>query len=125
MRGLALARAGLSALGITIAAFAAGCGSSATVVRDQRLSLTITEYRLAPQNVSAGAGPLTIVIRNRGHRTHNLVIFRGSKTLANAAPVWPGQSSKLTVTVPAGRYVMASTILTDQSLGAYGTLVVR
>ena len=34
----------------------------------------------------------------------------------------PGQSAELFATLAAGKYLMASTILSDQALGAYGTL---
>jgi hypothetical protein len=118
--GKALLRA---ALGTVL--FVAGCGSSQFVVRDGTLSIGITEYRLNPQNVRVSAGVLTIVVHNFGRLTHNLVLVYGGQREASTQPIPPGQAADLTVTLANGKYTMASTIMSDQALGTYGTLTVR
>ena len=39
-------------------------------------------------------------------------------------PIAPGQTAQLDAALPPGHYLMASSILSDQALGAYGTLIV-
>jgi hypothetical protein len=102
-----------------------GCSARPAAVADRRLELTLNEYRIDPQSVSTGPGRLTIVVRNRARRAHNLVLKLGARQYAATAPVWPGRSTRLTVKLAAGTYVMASTILSDQALGTYGTLTVQ
>jgi hypothetical protein len=113
---LALLAAGLVVLG------AAGCGASATVAGSGTLQIAVTEYRVTPQDVRAGAGTLTIVVHNDGRLSHNLVISRGGVVEASTAPIAPGQWSELEAALPPGRYLMASSLFSDQALGAYGTL---
>ncbi len=67
-------------------------------------------------------GPLTILVHNYGRLTHNLVISRGGQAQAITRPIWPGPTAELTLTLTPGSYLMASTILSDQTLGQYGTL---
>jgi plastocyanin len=99
-----------------------GCGRTAVVGSSRTLQVALTEYRLKPQSVRASAGLLTIVVHNYGVLTHNLVISSSGQPTAATAPIWPGDSTELTVALAPGTYQMASTILSDQTLGAYGTL---
>jgi hypothetical protein len=102
----------------------AGCGRAQVVVRDRTLAIGITEFRLNPQNVRVRAGVLTIVVHNFGRLTHNLVLLYEGQKEASTQPIPPGQVVDLMVTVVKGRYTMASTIMSDQTLGTYGTLTV-
>jgi len=115
-RVVTLLAAGLVALG------AAGCGATVTVGSSGTLQIAVTEYRVTPQKVAAQAGPLTIVVHNDGRLSHNFVISRGGVVDAATKPIAPGQWTELVTALPAGRYLMASTLLSDQALGAYGTL---
>jgi hypothetical protein len=101
---------------------AGGCGSTATVGSGRTLQVALSEYRLTPQDVRAGAGPLTILAHNYGRLTHDLAISLNGATVVSTAPIAPGQTAELDTYLSPGRYVMASTILSDQALGAYGTL---
>ncbi len=112
---LALLFAALVTVGAT------GCGST-TVGSGGTLQIAVSEYRITPQNVRAGAGPVTIVVHNDGRLSHNLVISRGGITEASTTPIAPGRWTQLEATLPPGRYLMASSLLSDQALGAYGTL---
>jgi hypothetical protein len=103
----------------------AGCGHTARVAAGGTLQVALTEYHVAPQSVSATAGALTIDVHNYGRLSHDLVISSGGVPLVSTKPIAPGQSAELFTTLAAGRYLMASTILSDQALGAYGTLTVR
>jgi hypothetical protein len=115
---LALLAAGL------VAASAAGCGAATRIGAGGTLQIALSEYRVTPQDVRAAAGLLTIVVHNYGRLSHDLVISRGGLTEASTKPIAPGQSAELQTTLPPGSYMMASTLLDDQALGAYGTLEV-
>jgi uncharacterized cupredoxin-like copper-binding protein len=111
----------------------AGCGAARTVrVTDHRLDLTLSEYRIAPQALSAPAGRLTIVARNRGILTHNMELERGSldsserTVLARIHTLLPG-ASETVVTEPLapGSYLLVSTVGNHTTLGMSATLLVR
>jgi plastocyanin len=109
---------------LTLAWPLTGCGHTEEVGADHTLSVALTEYRLNPQSARVAAGPLTVVVRNFGRLTHNLVISLNGQLAASTRPLAPGESAAITVTLAAGSYRMASTIQSDQALGAYGTLTV-
>ena len=106
---------------LALAQVAAGCSHVTRTGRRHRVSVALTEYRLHPQSIQVPAGKLMIAVSNFGRLTHNLVVSRGGQSVASTSPIAPGQSAKLTVLVKRGTYVMASTILSDQALGEYGT----
>jgi hypothetical protein len=109
---------------LPVAGLCAGCGASARVSANGILHVALSEYRVAPQSVSARAGTLTIFVHNDGRLNHNLVISINGISEASTEPIRPGQSAELIATLTPGRYVMASTVLSDQALGAYGSLTV-
>jgi hypothetical protein len=86
--------------------------------------MSVSEYRLNPQSLRTGAGVLSIVVHNDGILTHNLVVSTNGQTVAGTKPIPPGQTTELDLNLAPGKYSMASTILSDQTLGAYGTLMV-
>jgi plastocyanin len=102
----------------------AGCGYTQVVGPDRTVGVAITEYRIDPQSVSVSAGSLTIVVHNYGRLTHDLALIRDGDRLVATQPIQPGQSAELTAVVARGKYTMASTIMSDQALGMYGTLTV-
>ena len=120
----ALPRRVLAVLG-TGAVVLAGCGHTTAVGANRALEIRVTEYRLAPQSVVAHPGALSVFVRNVGRISHNLTLLDGTQTLASTKPIAPGQSAWLFVTLAAGSYTMASTMFSDQALGAYGSLTVR
>jgi len=99
-----------------------GCGSAAKVVHHRTVTIKLTEYRLTPQSITARKGRVTLVVVNTGRRTHNLVVSQDGTDIAATKALWPGQHAELTVSLPAGAYRIASTVLNDDSLGEYGTL---
>ncbi|MGA2009631.1 MAG: hypothetical protein ABSH51_03705 [Solirubrobacteraceae bacterium] len=119
-------RSPLSSIAAVLAAVGlAACGATARVGRDGVLEIGLSEYRVTPQRVAAAPGVLTIFVHNYGRLTHDLVISEDGTVIASTAPVAPGETAELDAALTAGSYLMASTILSDQALGAYGTLVVR
>ncbi len=109
---------------LLLAGLLAGCGATTQVGSGRILQVALTEYHVAPQSVSAPSGTLTIFAHNYGRLSHDLVISLGGRAEASTQPIPPGETTELIATLPRGRYLMASTILSDQALGAYGTLTV-
>ena len=116
---LSLLAAALVALG------AAGCGTTSTVAQGGSLQVALNEYRVTPQDVRAQTGLVTMFVHNYGRLTHDLVISQDGQITAATKPIMPGQTEDLDVALTPGHYLMASSILSDQALGAYGTLIVR
>jgi hypothetical protein len=104
------------------AALLCGCAHTESLGAQRTLYLALSEYRVTPQSVRVSQGPLTIFVHNYGRLTHNLVISLGTQAEAGTRPIAPGQTAELAVTLGPGNYLMASTVLDDQALGAYGTL---
>ena len=121
----AIKRSVLAAAGAALAAATiAGCGHQTVVGSNRTLQLALTEYRVVPQTTRARPGQLAIVVRNEGRLTHNLTLSRGRTVLAQTVPLPPGASAELVLTLTSGRYLLASTLFSDQTLGEYGTLTV-
>ena len=108
-----------------VAGAVAGCGNTAVVGPHRALHVALSEYRINPQSVRAPAGLLNIFVRNYGRRTHDLVLTLDGQAEASTKPLWPGGTQQLTLLLAPGTYQMASTILDDEALGEYGTLVVH
>jgi hypothetical protein len=117
----------LLACGIALAAsvLVAACGGTYAVGRNHTLTLAMTEYRLAPQRIQAPAGTLTIFVHNEGRLTHDLAVWHGAITEASTQPIPPGGRAVLQVALKRGTYLIDSTLLSDQDLGLYGTLVIK
>jgi plastocyanin len=112
-----------TALALALACLLWGCSHTQVVPGGRTVHVALSEYRFGPQDIRVSAGHLTIYVRNFGRLTHNLVIWHG-QTSDSTKPLWPGQGAELTLDLGPGTYSMASTILSDQALGAYGTLTV-
>ncbi|MBV9819766.1 MAG: cupredoxin domain-containing protein [Solirubrobacterales bacterium] len=112
-------------LGLAATLACVGCGHVATASSDGTLQIGLNEYRITPQDVRAASGTLTITVRNYGRLTHDLVISQDGRADASTQPIAPGQATELVVALAPGQYLMASTILADQALGAYGSLQIR
>jgi Cupredoxin-like domain len=117
-------RASRLVLVAALAAAIGGCAQAQGVAGDRSLRIAITEYRLRPDNIRVHSGYLDISVRNYGRLTHNLVISSNGVSAGSTKPIWPGQHAEMTVSLPPGKYSIASTMLSDQALGTYGTLTV-
>jgi hypothetical protein len=103
---------------------AAACGRTQAVGSDRTVQMSVTEYHLSPQSVRANGGVLSIIVHNDGRLTHNLVVSSDGQSVAGTKPIPPGETAELSLDLAPGKYLMASTIQSDQTLGAYGTLMV-
>jgi hypothetical protein len=108
----------------TCATVLAGCSHTFVVGRGRALDVGLTEYRVIPQKIRAAAGALTVFAHNYGRLTHNLVVSYHGHVVDETQPIAPGDTAWLALTLAPGEYELASTILSDQSLGEYGTLTV-
>ena len=124
MPGLRSPLALLAASLTLFAVLVAGCSNVTRVADGATLRIALTEYRVRPQSVGASAGLLTIEVHNYGRLSHNLVIALAGHPVFSTKPIPPGQTTELLANLAPGKYAMASTILADQALGAYGTLMV-
>ncbi|MEY2517544.1 MAG: hypothetical protein QOJ89_4902 [bacterium] len=132
-----LAVAGLCAGCLAAIAIAlAGCGESKRVRVDRPiLRISLDEYRIRPQNISARPGRIKIVVRNSGRLTHNLVIQTppehvGDKPIdvpgARVKSMQPGEvATPIKVTLAPGTYRLVCTIANHDDLGQYGELVIE
>lgn len=91
---------------------------------DRTLTVGLTEYRLMPQQARVSEGLLMIVVHNYGRLAHNLAISVDGQTEGSTTPLRPGTTAQLPLELMPGTYTMASTLVSDQALGAYGTLTV-
>ena len=119
-------RARLVALVVPLAAaVAAGCGAAPTTARHGRLDVRLREFHLVPTRARAAPGPLAIAARNDGALVHQLAVGRGRYALAVTPALRPGQSAVLHVRLPAGSYRLFDPRADYDTLGLYGSLVVR
>jgi hypothetical protein len=115
-------RALILALLAASALLLASCAHTSVVGSGRTVRVELTEYRLHPQTIRASAGLLTIVVHNRGVLDHDLVVSQNGQTIDSTQPMRPGQTVDLALSLAPGIYSIASTVLSDQTLGAYGTL---
>jgi plastocyanin len=119
----------------TLAALAAAStlgGSAPVRAQGGRLMLTLDDFSIAPQDVSARAGELTVTVVNRGHIGHNLHVRRYTREVASPArdvvkipTVKPGRSVTRRIRLKPGTYTMYCSVANHEELGMYGKLVVR
>lgn len=128
-----LARRALIALLVASPLALGGCGGDdGPLLPGRALRVTLSEYRIAPQDVRVRAGRLTIVARNDGVLTHNVRVESEDQTDDNGDPLTfggtdtahPGETVRADVKLKPGRYRFACTIANHENLGQYGTLTV-
>lgn len=110
---------------IVLCASLIGCGRTELVGANRVVRVALTEYRMNPERIKASAGQLTFLVHNYGRLTHDLAVSHNGKPVGSTPPLAPGRASSLTITLAKGNYLMDSTILSDQDLGIYGSLIVR
>ena len=111
------------------------------------LTVTMSDFAFTPKDATASAGEITITAPNEGKAPHELVLVKSDlapgalPTKADgeadegafAAADLPGEigeteagaTGTLTVTLPAGKYVMFCNVSGHYKAGMYGTLTVQ
>ncbi len=107
---------------LAAAVLVTACSHTEVVGSNRTVQIQLSEYRLQPQSIRVSKGLLTIIVHNHGLLDHNLALFQNGQTVDSINPLSPGETSQMTLILSPGTYSMASTVLSDQSLGAYGTL---
>jgi plastocyanin len=111
-----------------------GCGDPAAVpVENRTIGLKLDEYRILPKNVTAPAGQLRLIIRNRGILTHNVAVETIPKvgsdeppeTIVRTATVHPNERTEVRFTITPGTYLLVCTIANHDDLGQTGRLIVK
>jgi uncharacterized cupredoxin-like copper-binding protein len=119
---------------VTAAMAAAGCGDvSYSHAPDDRVAVRLDEYRVLPEHIQVTAGKITIVARNTGRLTHNLVVVQFKRPLGDEVEkqygkptktLFPGQTGSTTVDLEPGKYRLICTISNHDNLGQYAELKV-
>lgn len=112
---------------------ATGCGDGPTgAATDRTVSVTLDEYRIVPQTIRAPAGQLRVAARNDGLLTHNLVVETQPRSsavrprrLRQLRTLHHGERTARRVTLKPGTYRLVCTIANHETLGQYGTLIVK
>jgi hypothetical protein len=120
-------------LALALAVPLAACGGGTAQLASGRIALRLDEFTITPRTVTVPAGPIQITARNYGVLTHDVALESRTNNSTGAPTVYaivrtllPGQSgASKTLYMPAGRYVLVSTIANQGDLGMNGTLIVR
>ena len=96
-----------------------------THARSHALTVTLDEYLIRPQVLSAPGGRLTLTAVNRGRLGHTLRIRANDKVVLSFLSIAPGARRTRSFHLRRGRYTMFDAIGNYEELGMRGTLVVR
>jgi hypothetical protein len=104
-----------------------GCLSEGPTTRlsSHALTVTLDDYLIRPQNLSAPGGGLTLTVVNHGRLGHTLRIRDSHKVVASFLSIPPGERRTSSFHLRPGRYTMFDAIGNYEALGMHGTLVVR
>jgi plastocyanin len=94
-------------------------------VQGTTVSLTDSDYRIAPQRVRVAPGRITFEVRNGAHLPHNWQLRGRGKIRARISTLLPGESGRVTVRLRHGTYRMYCSVGHHEELGEYGTVSVR
>jgi plastocyanin len=119
---------------VTAALAVAGCGDVAyTRAPDRRVEVRLDEYRVLPEHIQVTAGRITLVARNTGRLTHNLVVVQFDRPLGDeeekrygepTKTLFSGETGSTTVDLEPGKYRLICTISNHDNLGQYAELKV-
>ncbi|MCU4187320.1 hypothetical protein K6U06_23355 [Acidiferrimicrobium sp. IK] len=126
---------GAAAMALTVAA----CGSSSTAagpsapattaapapVPGDTLTATLSDFHIALSSRSVPAGTYTIKVSNAGNTLHALDVAGPGGTVAASPSVLPGQSTTVSVTLPAGSYHLYCPIANHRAMGMDVVLTVQ
>ena len=115
----------------------ASAGVSATGV-----TVKLKEFKLITSAKTAVAGKVTFTVTNIGKINHEMVVMKSSLppgklpvnakhrvpekgVVGEAGDVHPGQTKKVTLTLPAGRYVLLCNLAGHYKAGQYAGFVTR
>jgi uncharacterized cupredoxin-like copper-binding protein len=90
------------------------------------VGLILKEFLFDPKDVTVRTGEIAFVVKNQGAIEHNLVLeVPGGKTVTPVAIIEPGQTTRVTVSLPAGFYTIYCSLPGHKDAGMVATLRVR
>ncbi len=127
--------------GVALLAFGISLGYAGTTAKakDSSLSFTLKEMSLGGKGpLKVAAGKVTFKMRNEGTVEHELVVFKGAgplviknfkgveagRWLGEVSETAPGKAGTLTLTLKAGKYLLACNIPGHYQLGMHRVLIV-
>ena len=119
---LARATAALVALAVVI-----GCGGEepTAVVRNNSVEITLDDFLIAPQNLTAEPGRVTFRVVNRGRLRHSFRLWGADRPPVEIETILPGDETVRAGELAPGEYRMVCTVSNHAELGMTGRLVVR
>jgi uncharacterized cupredoxin-like copper-binding protein len=87
------------------------------------VTVSETEFKLAPKDATAKAGKVTIEAKNDGQIVHNLEV-EGNGVEKKTADLQPGSNGKLALNLKPGKYEMYCAIDGHRASGMEGTITV-
>jgi plastocyanin len=119
---LARATAALVALAV-----AGGCGGDepTAVVRNNSVEITLDEFFIAPQNLSARPGRVTFRVADHGRLRHSFRLWGPDSAPVEIESILPGDETVRVGKLEPGEYRMVCTVSNHAELGMTGRLVVR
>jgi uncharacterized cupredoxin-like copper-binding protein len=88
-----------------------------------QLGLIAKEFLFDPKDITVGTGEIAFVVKNQGTIEHNLVLeVPGGKTVAQIAIIEPGQTRRVTASLPAGTYTFYCSLPGHRDAGMVATL---
>jgi plastocyanin len=101
-------------------------GRTVTAPANAKLQVVADEYSFDPSAIElAGAGTLTLTLRNEGSLAHNLKLFRGDEEIGGTPTLPAGRSESVRLNLEHGNYRMVCTVGDHEQLGMKGTVEVR
>jgi plastocyanin len=104
-----------------------GCGGDepTAVVHDKTVEITLDEFLIAPQNLTAKPGRVTFRVADRGRLRHSFRIWGADSAPVEIESVFPGEETVRVGELARGEYRMVCTVSNHAELGMTGRLVVR
>ena len=132
----------LVSLLIVFVAGAALAGTASAGTSTTRVTVKLKEFAILASAKAASSGKVTFRVTNIGRINHEMVVMKSSLppsklpvnanhrvvekgVVGEAGDVHPGQTKTVTLTLPAGRYVLLCNIAGHYKAGQYSGFVTR
>jgi iron uptake system component EfeO len=112
---------------LVVAAVLAGCGGGEPTasVHDGRIAVELDDFLIRPQEITAGAGPVTFTVTNRGRLVHSFHVQAPNRQPVKITRLHPGASATATANLAPGEYRLVCVESNHADLGMTGRLIVR
>jgi uncharacterized cupredoxin-like copper-binding protein len=112
---------------LVAAAVLAGCGGGepAANAKGGHVTITLDDFLIKPQDVTARAGRVTFAVTNRGRLVHSFHVQLPDRQPVKLTRLQPGASATATADLAPGEYRLVCVESNHAELGMTGRLVVR